>query len=241
MIDADDEEAVQIARPLPAPMTPSKAQREAHECTHLPYRSWCPHCVAARRSNSQHRRSSSSQRTLPLLVADYCQLKDTDDGIEGITVLVARLYPARALLATVVDVKGPDDNAVARVANFIRDSGYSRMVYRTDQEASIRSLFEEAFRKSQRQGSLYNARLEQFTPAAPAVGESQSNGKAENAVQRVEDLVRTYQAALGSRLKCKVPIGHPIMRWMVEHAASLYNRYVTNEDGATPFEVLQQS
>jgi hypothetical protein len=70
-------------------------------------------------------------------VADYCQLKDTDDGIEGITVLVARLYPARALLATVVDVKGPDDNAVARVANFIRDSGYSRMVYRTDQEASI--------------------------------------------------------------------------------------------------------
>ena len=50
--------------------------------------------------------------------------------------------------------------------------------------------------------------------------------------------MRTYKAALESRLKCKVPIGHPIMRWMVEHAASLYNRYVTNEDGATPFEVL---
>ena len=130
MIEADDDEVVQVAQPLPAPMKPSKAQREAHECTHLPYRSWCPHCVAARRSNSQHRRSSSSNRTLPLLVADYCRLKDTDDGIEGITVHVARLYPARALLATVVDAKGPDDNAVARVANFIRDSGHSKMVYK---------------------------------------------------------------------------------------------------------------
>ena len=238
MIDADDDEAVQVARPLPAPMTPSKAQREAHECTHQPYRSWCPHCVAARRSNSQHRRSSSLQRPLPLLVANYCQLKNTDDGIEDITVLVARLYPARALLATVVDAKGPDGNAVARVANFIRDSGYSRMVYRTDHEASIRSLFEEAFRRSQRQGSLYNERLEQFTPETSAVREFQSNGKAGNAAQRVEDLVRTYKAALESRIKCKVPIGHPIMRWMAEHPASLYNRYVTNEDGATPFEVL---
>lgn len=238
MIDADDDETVQVARPLPAPTTPSNAQREAHECTHLPYRSWCPHCVAARKSNSHHRRSSSSQCTLPLLVADYCQLKDTDDGVEGITALVARIYPARALLATVVDAKGPEDNAVARVANLIRDSGYSWMVYRTDQEASIISLFEEAFRRSLRQGNLYNERLERFTPGASVIGEAQSNGKAENAVQRVEDLVRTYKAALESRLQCKVPIGHPIMRWMVEHAASLYNRYVTNEDGATPFEVL---
>ena len=120
--------------------------------------------MAARRSNNQHRRSPFSQRTLPLLVADYCQLKVTDDGIEGITVLVARLYPARALLATVVDAKGPDDNAVARIANFIRDSGYSKMVYRTDQEASIRSLFEEAFRKSQRQGSYTTHNLNSSHP-----------------------------------------------------------------------------
>ena len=212
-INADDDEAVQIARPIPAPMTPSKAQRDAHEVTHLPYRSWCPHCVAARRSNSQHKRMSSSSRTLPLLVADYCQLKDTEDGLEGVQVLVARLYPARAILATVVNAKGSEENAVNRVASFIKDSGYSRMVYRTDQEPAIRALFEEAFRKSQRVGTpFHNPRLEQFTPEASEVGESQSNGKAENAVQRVEDLVRTYRSAIESRIKARIPVSQSVIR-----------------------------
>ena len=95
------------------------------------------------------------------------------------------------------------------------------MAYRTDQEFSIRALFEEAFKRSQRQGSLFNPRLEQFTPEASAVGESQSNGKAEDAVQRIEDLVRTYKAALESRIKTQVTVTHPVMKWMVEHAAAL--------------------
>ena len=39
IIDADDNEAVQVAQPLPAPIIPSKAQRDAYDCTHIPYRS----------------------------------------------------------------------------------------------------------------------------------------------------------------------------------------------------------
>ena len=36
-------------------MTPTLAEREEHERTHIPYRSWCKHCVAARASNPAHR------------------------------------------------------------------------------------------------------------------------------------------------------------------------------------------
>ena len=36
-------------------MTPTLAGREEHERTHIPYRSWCRHCVAARISNPAHR------------------------------------------------------------------------------------------------------------------------------------------------------------------------------------------
>ena len=32
-------------------MTPTLAEREEHEQTHIPYQSWCRHCVAARASN----------------------------------------------------------------------------------------------------------------------------------------------------------------------------------------------
>ena len=237
IIDAEDDDTVQIAEPLPSPIAPTKAQRDAHNVTHLPYRSWCPHCVAARRPNSAHRIQKSGPRSMPLLVADYCFLKDSEDDV-GIPVFVARLYPAKAMLATVCDQKGEDDNVIARVAQFIKDSGYSKIVYRSDQEHSVRLVFEHAFRKSQRQGLLYNPNLEQLVPEASAVGESQSNGKAENAVQRLEDLVRTYKSALESHTRIRIPARHPITRWMVEHAASIHNRYVLNEDGSTPYEVL---
>ena len=239
IIDLDADEVIQPATPLPQPIVPTAAQIEAHNLTHLPYRTWCPHCVAARRPNTHHRASSSdSHRTAPLLVADYCFVRDNDDA-ECVTVLVARLYPSRAMLATVVDAKGPDQNAVARLARFLKDSGYSKIVYKSDQERSIVSLFEETFKASCREGApMHNATLTQMVPEASAVGESQSNGKAENAVQKFEDLLRTYKSALETHLDSKIPVDHPIMRWMTEHVASVMNRHVCNPEGETPYQAI---
>ena len=238
VIDADDEVVVQPARPMPQPMVPSAAEVAAHNITHLPYRAWCPHCVSSRRPNSQHRVSSSSSRRMdPLIVADYCFVRDNDDD-EPVTLLVARLYPSRSMLATVVKAKGPEQTAVARLAKFIRDSGYAKVIYKSDQEASIRSLFEETFRASAREGVLHNPALLQMVPEASAVGESQSNGRAENAVQKLEDLLRTYKSALETHLQCQIPVKHPIMRWMTEHVASTMNRHLCNSDGQTPYEAL---
>ena len=194
--------------------------------------------MAARRRNSPHPQPSPSQRReIPLLVGDYCSIKDIE-GEESKTVLVCRLYPARALFAVVCESKGEDEFTIVQLAKFIKDSGYRKIIYRSDQEPAIRALFEATFIRSQREGECYNPHLEQFVPEASAVGESQSNGKAENAVQRLEDMVRTYKAALEGRLKCKIPIDSPIMDWMVLHATSVYNRHVCNEDGLTPYEVI---
>ena len=33
------------ARPLPQPRLPSRQEVQEHELTHIPYRSWCVHCV----------------------------------------------------------------------------------------------------------------------------------------------------------------------------------------------------
>ena len=201
IIDLDDDVVIQNGEPLPQPKVPTQAQIDAHNATHLPYRSWCPHCVAARRPNSHHRSSSSkAQRSEPLLVADYCFVRDNNDA-ETITILVARLYPSRSMMATVVDAKGADPNAVARLAKFIKDSGYAKIIYRSDQERSIVALFEETFKASSREGTpSHNAVLTQMVPEASAGGESQSNGKAENTVQKFEDLMRTYKSALETHL-----------------------------------------
>ena len=39
---------------LPVPQKVTKAQRDEHNLTHMPYRSWCPYCVRARGRNQQH-------------------------------------------------------------------------------------------------------------------------------------------------------------------------------------------
>ena len=38
------------------PGAPSRAEVEAHEATHLPFRIWCEECVAGRRDNPAHLR-----------------------------------------------------------------------------------------------------------------------------------------------------------------------------------------
>ena len=67
----------------------------------------------------------------PLFCADYCFVRDNQDK-ELATILVARLYPAKAILATVCPHKGVDEQVVARMASFITDSGYRSIVYRSD-------------------------------------------------------------------------------------------------------------
>ena len=80
IVDDSEGVVVQPAKPMSQPWIPSAAEVAAHNITHLPYRSWCPHCVSARRPNTQHRSSSSSsRRTDPLIVADYWFIKDNDD------------------------------------------------------------------------------------------------------------------------------------------------------------------
>ena len=57
------------------------------------------------------------------------------------------------------------------------------------------------------------------------VGASASNGRAERAVQTVEDQLRTLKSALEVRIDTRVPSDHPVLRWLVEHTASLLNRF----------------
>ena len=63
---------------LRSPDSPSQADIDLHNLTHLPYMSWCPHCVATRRPNVAHT-ASKTESTLPLLVTDYCYLRDSVD------------------------------------------------------------------------------------------------------------------------------------------------------------------
>ena len=64
-------------------------------------------------------------------------------------------------------------------------------------------------------------------------GESRSNGLAERAVEALEDFSRTLFTALQAHMKIPLPIKHPLVAWVVAHAAYLLNKYQLGPDSRT--------
>ena len=61
------------ARTSRTPEPPTDAARMAHNATHVPFRDWCPICVAGRGRSSPHRRVvvNKTADTLPKFQTDY--------------------------------------------------------------------------------------------------------------------------------------------------------------------------
>ena len=179
---------------MPEPILPSPTARNLHNLSHLPYRSWCPHCVAARRFAQAHAyQAKSPHRTTPLIVFDYRFVKGSSDETL-VTVPVARLYPSRALLACVYNHKRPDEYATLRLGLFLKETGYQKSVYKSDQEGSIRTMIDEALTQCENSGEASDdPRLLQTIPRTASWALSTSNGRTERAVRTFEDLCTTYK------------------------------------------------
>ena len=147
-----------------------------------------------------------------------------------ITITVGKLYPSGALFATVCNAKGTEDEmAVRRLTQFIRESGYSQIVYKSNQERAIAKMIEAAIRGAGRAavpetGGSFSSGLTQAVAEFSAIGESASNGRTERAVHTFEDLLRTLKSALEARTKAYIAIDLPVIRWLVEHVATILNR-----------------
>ena len=138
-------------KPVPSPPSMSAVEKAKHDLTHQPPHPGCAICRSTRSPNMQHPQSHEHMRTIPLLVGDYCFLRDAADAYLA-TCLVLRLYPYRLFLAFIVPRKGSDPSVVARISRFIREAGLVHFAYRCDREASLNNLVEEAIAKAGRTG-----------------------------------------------------------------------------------------
>ena len=91
-------------RPLRDPKMPPAAGRAKHALTNLPYKDWCPHCLAGRRPNQPHTRVKHHS-DLPMLGIDYGYVGD--DGGPLVTFLVVLVRPFGVYVSALVDAKGP--------------------------------------------------------------------------------------------------------------------------------------
>ena len=106
----EEESGARNVRIVRSPKEPTKQEILEHSVTHVPYRSWCPHCVAAAAKSTPHRKSDegNDEKCVPCLHADYWFMRD-EKGSESVPVIVLRDDDTRAYAAHVVTVKGSVD------------------------------------------------------------------------------------------------------------------------------------
>jgi hypothetical protein len=63
-------------RGLPHGMKPSDKDVEEHERTHVPFRSWCKHCVKGKaKSHPHYSRNNKEEYGVPIISWDYFYMK----------------------------------------------------------------------------------------------------------------------------------------------------------------------
>ena len=77
--------------------------------------------------------------------------------------------------------------------------------------------------------------------SSPA-GDSQSNGRVENAIKKVRNMVKPILSSLESRWGVRVARDHLVYPWMFEWAADLMTRYADVGDlGKTAVQLIRGS
>ena len=65
------------------------------------------------------------------------------------------------------------------------------------------------------------------------------NGRAENAMGRLERQVRTLKLGLEQAPGYELDVQHPVFKWLVEHCADILTKCPVGEDGLTPYERIK--
>ncbi len=97
-----------------APTQPSNTEREKHDVTHCPYRSWCAICVAGRGQKTGHKKQKRDGSELPRFAMDYGFLGD--EGQPTASLLVMREPKSGMMLGMIVEKKGVELLRVSRCA-----------------------------------------------------------------------------------------------------------------------------
>ena len=231
-----------MAKGVGAPKAPTKKEREEHERTHVPYRSWCKHCVRGRGRNKHHARiaedadEEEKSRKVGRVSMDYVFMskKDRAEGKNPVLAMIDER--SGAVFARAVGRKGVGENRemewlIKSIVEETEEWGYrgQDMILKNDQEPSIEALAK----------AISDMRVGKTIPELAPRGESQANVKAEDAGRRVREYARVYKDQLEDRIQGIIEPGDPIMQWIIRWAGMVISRYVVGPDGKTAYERIR--
>ncbi len=212
---SDDTEAAK-PKALPTPSQPTKQEIEEHNITHLPYRSWCKHCVRGRgKSHAHHQLDAESSHVVPHVSFDYVFLGQDDE--KTLPIILVRDHSTRTTYSHAVPCKGTSSSKYPekQVAHSIKQLGYSKIIFKSDNEPAILEL-RRAVCKILRHDHGMTV-IEEESP----VEDHQANGVVESANNQFGGMARTLNDHLIASYGWTPPTQHPIYAWLINHAGFL--------------------
>ena len=243
-LEAQEEEQAEMPLCLPSVYQPTRSEYLDHCTTHYPFRAWCKHCLEGRgrEFGHCHQRGTKDDRSTPVVSFDYAFVSDVGEvttdaefeaaGDQAAKLLIVRDGKSKAVFAHVVPQNGIDEKGFA-VGSLVEDCkwlGYNKIVFKSDNEPAIVKLLTEALRELRIQG--LEQRLEEHSPEY----DPQSNGSAEVGVKLFKGHLRTLRSCLEAKIGFKIPVRHPLIDWLVRHAACLITWCAKGHDGRTAYQ-----
>ena len=227
------------------PKQPTVEEWEKHKTTHTPYESWCPHCNAARAVRREHTRINQRAHMVkdvesndngPVRISmDYMYLyersgkhKEEQWNPPHFVVIEHRFARVWAYRVPNKGIHKEANWLPKRLVTDLDNIGLQnvRIIVKIDQEPANVEV----------QTAMQELRPDLIIPVNSPVGESESNGRAENAIRRVQEQIRTLRHHVEQRVGIKIPDQAPIMAWLVRWAGELISKYSRGDDGKSPYE-----
>ena len=211
------------ARGRPQPTQPTKQEMEEHALTHMPYRSWCPICVKAKGKQDAYKQQQSKQ---PVIQIDFAYLKTSEDE-QSLAVLTAVDVQSQLCMALAVPNKAMQhDYMIKSLSSFILECGRTSGIIQCDNEPTLKTVATGAA-----------AKIGNITVRQTPTYSSNSQGSVERFHRtlfgQVKSLREQVKASYNNHM---IGNNHPLMPWMIRHAAWLINRYLIHSDGLTSYQ-----
>ena len=226
-VDEEDPQHAKPARGLTAPAQPTQQERAEHELTHLPFRSWCPTCVANKGRADNHPKQKSK---MPVVQFDFCYFKTAGEPTTS-AILTGIDVETGMVMATMVGDKQQDfQYHVNCIQSFLMECGrvqaiLNSTILQSDQEDHLIALLQTV--ASKMGGNITVRQSPAYT--------SQAQGSVERFHRTLMGQIRTLRAQLQQNYDRTITSKHPIVPWLVRHTAYLLNRYATHADGNTSY------
>ena len=185
--------------------------RERHYLeNHAVYAEWCPICVAAKGTGTQHRRRGFDpevEKEGPRIFSDYFFMSSEEGGSKPM--LALKFSRSGRIAATQLEKKGVTAYGVKFFGRFIQQTGVRRFINVSDGEPAMKALKEAS--------AHANQHVESISRETP-VGDHQANGSIESAVRQLKSQMRALRLALESRLGKVLAEDDPVLCWVATFA-----------------------